>query len=86
MYFTAETVLQQKIESVSLWYSCGDLLFPDNHHLSGILVQKQRLVCESAVEKGYYNCNNHLLKMKDLCSYCGAEGTEGLNHFLLGIK
>jgi hypothetical protein len=85
-YFAAETVLQQKLESVSLRYSCGDLLFPDNHHLSGVLVQRQSLVCESAIEKGYYNCSNRLLKLKDLCIYCGAEDAEGSNNFLLGMK
>ena len=65
---------QQKLESVSERYSCGDLLFDDEHHLSKVIVQKQSLTCESPIEKAYYNPNNHTdrkIKLKDICIHCG---------------
>ena len=52
-YNTAQVALQQKIESVSGWFSYGSLLLDDGHHLSKILVQEQDLTCESPIEKGY---------------------------------
>jgi hypothetical protein len=35
-------VLQQKLESVSKRYSCGDLTFDDSHRLSKVLAQKKK--------------------------------------------
>lgn len=61
-YVNAITAMQQKLESVSGRFSCGDLLFPNNHHLSKVIVQKQNLTCESAIEKGYYNNEGRALK------------------------
>ena len=76
-------VLHQTLESVSFWHSCGDLLFPDDHHLSGILVKKQSLSCESPIEKGFYNCKDRGLKLKDICYHCGAGGS---NKFIMGME
>ena len=45
-------VLQQKLESVSDRYFCGDLLFDDSHRLSKVLAQKKNITCESPIEKG----------------------------------
>ena len=72
----ATTALQQKMESVSNRFSCGDLLFEDSHHLSKVLVQQQALNCESRIEKGYYNHKDRKLKLPDICIYCGEEGAE----------
>ena len=70
----AATALQQKMESVSSRFSCGDLLFDDTHHLSKILVQKQDLTCESRIEKAYFNHKDRKLTLPDICIYCGEEG------------
>mmetsp|Transcript_516 Transcript_516/g.1048 ORF Transcript_516/g.1048 Transcript_516/m.1048 type:complete len:136 (-) Transcript_516:69-476(-) len=63
--------MQQKLESVSGRYSCGDLLFDDKHHLSRVLVKKQNITCESPIEKGYYNVEGRALKLKPICIHCG---------------
>ena len=68
-------VLQQKLESVSQCYSCGDLLFDDNHHLIKILVQQQSLTCESQIEKGYYNHKDRRVKFDNICIHCGDLGS-----------
>ena len=73
-YYAARGALQQKLESVSHRFCCGDLLFDDNHPLSGILCQKQNLTCASPMEKGYYNCPERGLKLPDVCYHCGAGG------------
>ena len=67
----AKTAFRQKLESVSGRYSCGDLLFDDDHHLSKIVVQKQSLTCNSPIEKGYYNHKDRTIKLKDICIHCG---------------
>eukprot|EP00581_Thalassiosira_minuscula_P012282 CAMPEP_0183718134 /NCGR_PEP_ID=MMETSP0737-20130205/11470_1 /TAXON_ID=385413 /ORGANISM="Thalassiosira miniscula, Strain CCMP1093" /LENGTH=229 /DNA_ID=CAMNT_0025947633 /DNA_START=271 /DNA_END=960 /DNA_ORIENTATION=+ len=82
-YVAAMGALQQKLESVSESYSCGDLLFNDDHPLSKILVQRQNLSCESQIEKGYYNNTERRLKLKDICVYCGAMGS---SDFLYGME
>ena len=69
--------MTQKMDSVADHYSCGDLLFDDNHHLSKKLVQKQALTCESQIEKSYYNSTARGLMLKDICIHCGEEGGEG---------
>ena len=53
-YNAAKVALQQKLGSVYKWFSCGYLIFDDDHHLSKIIVQKKNLMCESWIEKGYY--------------------------------
>jgi len=75
-------VLQQKLESVSEQYSCGDLLFDDTHHLSKVLVQKQNITCESPIEKGYYNNEGSRLKLREICIHCGEGGS---SDFLLSL-
>ena len=62
------------MESVSDRFSCGDLLFDNDHPLSKVIVQKQSLTCESPIEKGYYNCEERALKLKDICIHCGEKG------------
>ena len=82
-YHAAKVALRQKMESVSDRFSCGDLLFEDDHHLSKVIVQKQSLTCESPIEKGYYNCEGRALKLKDICFHCGEKGAED---FLFGLQ
>ena len=74
--------MQQKLESVSGRFSCGDLLFYDKHYLSKVLVQKQSLTCELQIEEGYYNNSERRLKLKDICVHCVEEGTKS---FLLSL-
>ena len=78
--------LQQKIESVGLMFSCGDLLFGDGP-MSKILVQRQSLTCESRIEGGYYNPNTptpeRKLRTKPICVHCGCGGS---SDFLLTMK
>ena len=61
-------------------FSCGDLLFADDHHLSKVLVQKKNLTCESPIKKGYYNHPERKLELKKCCVQCGEMGP---NDFLL---
>ena len=67
----------QKLESVSGRFSCGDLLFADDHHLSTILVQKQNLTCESRIETAYYKHKERGLKLKNICIHCEESGSSG---------
>lgn len=76
------TALQQKLESVSSRFSCGDLLFDDSHPLSKVIVQKASLTCAMPIEKGYYNHHERGLKTKDVCYWCGALGSKD---FLFGL-
>ena len=82
-YYGARVALQQKLESVSHRFCCGDLLFDDDHPLSGILCQRQNLTCSSPMEKGYYNCPDRGLKLPDVCYHCGNGGGK---QFVLGTK
>jgi len=80
-YADALVAFQQKLESVSGRFSCGDLLFDDEHHLSKVIVQKKSLTCETIIEKGYYGNDGRLLKLKDICVHCGEIGKS-----VLGLK
>ncbi|KAL7547981.1 hypothetical protein ACHAWF_011257 [Thalassiosira exigua] len=84
VYTVAITALQQKLESVSNRYSCGDLLFNDGHHLSRVLVQKQNMTCETQIERGYYNNVGRTMKLKPICIHCGELSSDP--SFLLGQK
>ena len=75
-YYAVKDTLQQKLESVSHRFCCGNLLFDDNHPLSAILCQRQNLTCSSPMEKGYYNCADRGLKLPDVCYHCGAGGSK----------
>ena len=83
-YTAAVTALQQKLESVSERFSCGDLLFDDGHPLSRVLVQKQNLTCESQIKKGYYDNRERAMKLKPICIHCGEMSSDP--NFLLGQK
>ena len=76
-YDIAKTALLQKLESVYGRFSCGDLLFAADHHLSTILVQKQNMTCESRIENAYYNHKERRLKLKNICIHCGESGSSG---------
>ena len=78
----AEVVFYQKLESVSERFSCGDLLFSDNHHLSKVIVQKLNLTCESPMEKAYFDNCGRTLKVKPACYHCGEMGDSS---FVLGL-
>ena len=71
-YYAAREALQQKLESVSHRFYCGDLLFDDDHPLGQTLCQKHNLTCTSPMEKGYYNCPVRALKLSDMCYHYGA--------------
>ena len=51
-YIACMEVLQQKLESVSEKYSCGDLLFDDSHHLSKVLAQKKIQLANHQLRRG----------------------------------
>jgi len=75
-FIAANVAFRQKLESVSGRYSCGDLLFADDHPLSKVIVQKQGLTCESQIEKGYYANTDRSLKVKMICIHCGELGND----------
>ena len=54
-YESSVEILQFKMESISFRYSCGDLVFDDNHLVSTVLGQRQAITYESTIEKAYYN-------------------------------
>ena len=86
MIWREMVAFRQKMESVSNRYSCGDLLFADDHHLSKVIVQKQSLTCESPIEKGYYNKEGRMLKLKDICYHCGEMGAEDFLYSLPQLR
>ena len=75
--------IQQKLESESCRFCCGDFLLDDSHPLSKLLVQKQSITCESRVESCYYNVNQRRLKLDVICIH---RGTLGSPDFLFGTK
>ena len=77
VYIGAITALQQKLESVSDRFSCGDLIFEDDDPLSKAVVQKKNLTCETRIERGYYNHRERALKLRALCVHCGEHGPTG---------
>ena len=50
-YKSTMAALQQKLESMSSCFLCGDLLFDDDHHLSKIILQRKALTCQSPTEE-----------------------------------
>ena len=82
-YKSAMTALQQKLESVSSCFLCGDLLFDDDHHLSKIILQRKALTCQLLTKKGYYNNNGRKLKLKSLCYHCGESDSTS---FVFGLE
>mgnify|MGYP005688397425 CR=1 FL=1 len=69
------------MEAIDFWYSCGDLVFEDDHLVSKVLAQRQALSCESQIEKAYYNLEERALKLRDIYIHCGEGGD---SDFLLG--
>ena len=80
-YGDALVAFQQKLESVSGRFSCGDLLFDDDHHLSKVIVQKKNLNCETLIEKAHYGNDNRSLNLKAICVHCRELGKS-----VLGLK
>ena len=80
-YEDAIKLWQQKMEAIDFRYSCGDLVFEDDHPVSKVLAQRQALSCESQIEKAYYNLEERALKLLDICIHCGEGGD---SDFLLG--
>ena len=74
-------ILQLKMESISLRYSCGDLVFDDDHPVSTFLGQHQAITCESTIEKAYYNIKQRALKLPDIYIHFGEGGSKD---FFLG--
>lgn len=59
-------------------YSCGDLLFDDDHPQSEVIAQRQQLTFESMIEKAYYNPlreHERALKLVPICIHCGNQGS-----------
>ncbi|KAL7552225.1 hypothetical protein ACHAWF_016995 [Thalassiosira exigua] len=79
-YNEAAEALERKLESISFRYSCGDLIFDDDHPVGKVITQRQQLTCESKVERAYYNHDERALKVDDVCIHCGEEGSD---NFLL---
>ena len=69
-----------KSEPVSFCYSCGDLVFDDDHPVSKVIGQRQALTCESPIEKAYYPSDEQALKVPQMCYHCGESGSK---NFLL---
>ena len=69
-YKNASVALQQKYEYVSERFTCGDLLFPDNHPFSRLLAQRTNINCESQIEKAYFNVPVRGFKTQDVCIHC----------------
>lgn len=66
--------LKRTLESIDYRYSCGDLIFSDEHPTSKIIAQRVNLTCESMIEKSYYNVERRGLKTDPICIYCGEKG------------
>ncbi len=79
-YNKAAKALQQKLESISFRFLCGDLIFDDGHPIGKVITQRQQLTCESKIERAYYNHKERALKLEDVCIHCREEGS---NDFLL---
>ena len=73
LYYKAAKEMAQKMESIS-GYSCGDVIFNDNHPTSQVIAQRQLLTCESRVEVTYYNIDGRSFKTKPVCIHCGETG------------
>ena len=69
------------MEGLDFRYSCGNLVFEDDHPVSKVLAQRQALNCKSRTENAYYNLEERALKLPDICIHCGEGGS---NDFLLG--
>ena len=63
------------MKEIDFRYSCGDLIFEDDHPVSEVLGQRQNLNFESQIEKSYYNCSERGLKLPDICIHCGEGGS-----------
>ena len=73
-YFNALGEFKRTLEAVDYRYSCGDLIFPDDHPTAKIITQRVNLTCESKIEKEYYNPGERELVTVDVCIHCGDEG------------
>jgi hypothetical protein len=82
-YFWAAALLKTELEATSFCYSCGDLIFDDDHPAGKILNQQQNLTCESRVEMAYYNTSGRDFDTEDVCIHCGASGSIG---YIFGQK
>ena len=71
------------MESVSSRFSCGDLFFEDDHHLSKVILQRKDLTCKLPIEKGYYNNDDRKLKLKSPCYHCGESGSTS---YMFGLE
>ena len=47
-----------------------------------MLAQKKNITCESPIEKGYYNNEGRMLKLREICIHCGEGGS---SDFLLSL-
>ena len=81
-YVEASKALKLNMEDISFRYSCGDLVFNDDHPVSKVICQRRALNYEAEIEKAYYNSKERALKLPDICIciHCGGGGS---NNFLL---
>ena len=75
-YHDAAIAWHQKLESIDHRYSCGDLIFDDDHPVASTITQRQQLTCQYKIEKAYYNNAERGLKLDDICIHCGDGGQE----------
>ena len=73
-YARAQGELQRTLESVDYRFSCGDLIFSDEHPSGKTITQRLNLTCESRIETAYYNVEGRGLKTKSICIHCGEHG------------
>jgi hypothetical protein len=73
-YFQALGEFKRTLESIGYRYSCGVLIFSDEHPRAKIITQRLNITCESKIEKAYYNPGERDLKTVDICIHCGEEG------------
>jgi hypothetical protein len=71
----AAAELEKKMESL-VGYTCGDLIFDDDHPVSQVIAQRKHLDCETKVETAYFNVEGRKFKTVPVCIYCGETGTK----------
>eukprot|EP00956_Cyclotella_meneghiniana_P032314 scaffold88197_cov37-Cyclotella_meneghiniana.AAC.1 len=62
------------LEAVDHRFSCGDLIFSDEHPTGKVITQRLNLTCESRIETAYYNVEGRGLRTKPICIHCGEHG------------
>ena len=75
LYVNIKLAVQQRFESISERYTCGNILFDDSHPLSKVAIHKQSVIYVSPIENGYFVNKQRNLKLKPICYHCGENGS-----------